>query len=340
MIKLFPAALSLILAPGLLHGGETRSWTMSTFSRLRRVPAEKDAPANSQPLHVDEAVLARALGSVRLVTERKEEPLFDPDEAGDVAKAMAEALSLAGPEEDLVLQSTAKRGRFVIGDSLAVLARVFAGDGGLNLIVQEARRDFMVEYRQETRMPEFDYGSRTVPGSVVLKAPGAQVRRADWLVLPLVENPRIPAAKALPQPAGGPSSVGAFNAPPAEQAPLPAGAPAGTSTNGSPTPSVVFSPTGAYTVQPADRYVVLGATDCRVILPDPGGANANRALIFLVPELCGRLILQCPSGPRLRHALDAFASSGSTCTIAASGTAPRIPSEIICVSDGAAWYCR
>jgi hypothetical protein len=200
MKQLASVALALLLVPGLLQAaGTRRTWMISTFSWIRRVPAEKGAPASGQPMRVEAAALAQALGAVRFVSGSAEEPLFDPAEAADVAKAMAEALALAGPDEDLELLSTAKRGRFALGDSLGVTARIFARDDKLNLIVHDARKDYMVEYRQETRMPEFDYGSRSVAGGVTLKAPGAEVRRADWIVLPLA----APAPVASPQSVAG-----------------------------------------------------------------------------------------------------------------------------------------
>jgi hypothetical protein len=345
MKRLFPVALSLILTPGLLRAEDPHTWMISTFSWVKRVPAEKGAPANGHPLRVEAEVLARALGSVRLVTGSDEEPLFDPAEAEDVAKAMAEALSLAHPDEDLALVSTSKRGRFVLGDSLAVTARVFARDGGLNLIVHDSRRDFMVEYRQETRMPDFVYGSRTVPARVVLKAPGAEARRTDWIVLPLRVGAPALAAKALPmpQPATDGFSLGKLGAAATDQPPLPGGdsAPAGlASAGGASTPSVVFSQGSDYTIQPNDRYVVLSSADSTITVPDPGGSNSSRALVILLPEYSSRLTIQCRSGSKLRHALDAFASPGSTCTFAASGTAPRISASITCVSDGSYWYCK
>jgi hypothetical protein len=232
---------------------------------------------------------------------------------------------MATPDEDLQLLSTAKRGRFVLGDSLAVTGRVFVTDGKLNLIVHDARNDFMVEYRQETRIPDFQYGSRTVPGRVVLKAPGAEVRRTDWIVLPLGEGAPAPAAKVLP----------------VAQPPLPVCVPAGpASADGPGTASVVFSQGSDYTVRPNDRYVVLSSADSRITVPDPGGANSGRALVILLPEFGSRLTIQCRSGSKLRHALDGFATPGSTCTFAASGTAPRIPAAITCVSDGNCWYCK
>jgi hypothetical protein len=325
MKRTFLLALFLILAPGLLRAADTRTWMISTFSWVKRIPAERGAPVNSQPLRVEAAVLERALGSVRLVSGPNEEPLFDPAEASDLAKAMAEALSLARLDEDLQLLSTAKRGRFVLGDSLAVTARVFVEDGKLNLIVHDARKDFMVEYRQETRLPEFEYGSRAAAGGVLLQAPQAEVRRADWIILPLT-----PQAAASPLPAVRPAAeVHASAAPMAQPQPV-----AGS------VPAVAVSPGGSYTVQANDRVIVFSSVDSTLTVPDPGGANANRVLVILVPEYSNRLTIQCSAGSKLKHTLDGFAASGSSCLFAASGTAPHLSGAITCVSDGSHWYCK
>ena len=180
------AALVLLMVPGLLQAAETRQmWQISAFSWIRRSPAEKGASANGQPLQVDPAALAKAMEGIRFVSGSAQEPLFERTEAEKLAKAMAEALSLAGPGEDLELLSTSKRGASFLSTSQAVTARVFAADGKLNLIVHDSRNDFMFQYNLDQMMPRFKYGSRTTAGPVVLKDPEAEFRRTDWIALPV-----------------------------------------------------------------------------------------------------------------------------------------------------------
>ena len=209
-------ALVLLMVPGsspaaAAPSGTRHNWEISPWSWIRRKPAEKGAPANAHPLQVEAATLVQALGTLRLEARGANEPLFDSTEAKDLGKAMAEALSVAEPGEDLELLSTSKRDTGTFGDSLGVTARVFVQAGKLNIIVHDARLEFVRQYYLEFRMPKFEYGSRTTAGTVVLKAAGGvELRRPDWAVLPLVTvapvinpQPGVP----LPAPASAPPAL-------------------------------------------------------------------------------------------------------------------------------------
>ncbi|NTV75495.1 MAG: SHOCT domain-containing protein, partial [Holophaga sp.] len=182
-----------------------RTWDFGILSYVRRTPAEKGAPPNAHPLAVEPAALAQALASVRFANEAKDDPLFTPAEADAMSKAMAEAFAAAGPGEDLVVLSTLKRESGFFAESFGVTARVFATGGRLNLIVHDTRLDFVYAYNLDNRLPPFEYGSRDKAGAAVLKAPGAEARRADWLVLPLAAAkpapaPEVPAVAPAPAP--------------------------------------------------------------------------------------------------------------------------------------------
>ncbi len=218
-----PGALALLLlalAPVLpaapLDGPPSarRLWDLSPFSWVRRARAEKGAPPSSHPLQVEAAALAQALGSVHLVVLGATEPLLSPPEVAGLGKALAEALAVAGPGEDLEVLSTSKREAGLFSSSLGVTARVFVRDGRLNLIVQEARLEFLDQYFRDFQMPVFDYGSRTRPGKTALVARGAERVRPDWVVLPLP----APVA-AAPAPVTAPPPV---TAPAPKPAPAPA----------------------------------------------------------------------------------------------------------------------
>jgi hypothetical protein len=163
-----------------------RSWELSPFSWIKRLPAERGAPSNGHPLRVEAKELVQVLGTLQFVAGAAEEPLFAPAEAAALGKLLAEALAQAEPGEDLVLLSTSKRDTGMFGKSLSVTARIFAQDGKLNLIVHDTRLDFVDLYFIDFRMPTFNHGSRTAAGTVVLKAAGAELRRPDWIVLPLL----------------------------------------------------------------------------------------------------------------------------------------------------------
>lgn len=221
------AALVLLVAGQVAFAAPTsprRSWELTQFTWIKRKPAEKGAPANGHPLRVDPAALARALGSVRFIAGAGEEALFAPAEAEALAKPLAEALSLAEPGEDLELLSTSKRDAGFFGKSLGVTARVFALDGRLNLIVHDSRMDFMDVYVQDFRMPSFVFGSRTAAGSVVLKAASAELRRPDWVVLPLTAAAATAPVVAQP-PAVQPPAVQPLAIQPPATRPRPASTP-------------------------------------------------------------------------------------------------------------------
>ena len=220
-MRLLPAALALMMIPAA-HAAPRRTWDFGILSYVKRTPAEKGAPANAHPLAVEPATLAQALASVRFANGAKDVPLFTPAEADTMSKAMAEAFDAAGPGEDLVVLSTLKRESGFFAESFGVTARVFATGGRLNLIVHDTRLDFVYAYNLDNRLPPLEYGSRDKAGAAVLKAPGAEARRADWLVLPLA----APAAK--PAPVAGIPAVAPAPAPKAAEpvAKAPAAVPA------------------------------------------------------------------------------------------------------------------
>lgn len=185
-----------------------KSWEYAPLSWVRCKPAERDAPPNGQPLRVDTATLARILSQVTVRVGSRDEPLFTPEEAAALGKAMAEALGLAGPDEDLEIISTYKRKQTYFDVPMGVTARVFAQDGKLNLIVREARLDWVYGYHLNYQMPAFTYGSRAKAGSEVLHAPGAESRRPDWLVLSLepAAPVAVPVPAAEPAPAAKPAA--------------------------------------------------------------------------------------------------------------------------------------
>lgn len=210
MRRLLPPLVALVALQSPLGASDTRRlWDFAPFSAIRRSKAERGAPPNGQPLAVAPDALAQLLGAVRFQAGKQDLPLFASAELPALAQALAEALALAGPGEDLELVSTWKRDAGFLGGTAGVTARVFAREGGLNLIVHDARLDFLPGYLLENRLPDFDHGSRTVAGSVVLRAPGASVLRPDWLVLPLpAAAPPAQAGVQLPPQAAAPLAAG------------------------------------------------------------------------------------------------------------------------------------
>lgn len=184
--------------------GQTQ-WKLSQFTWVKRVPAEPGAPGNGHPAQVSGAAILKALGSVLVKVDGRDTPLFEPNELPPLVKALREAFASAQPSEDLVLLSTQRRGGHFLDPSLAVTARLFLEEGVLNVIVHDARLDFMDRYSADRTLPTFVYGSRTATASISLKAEAAIQRRSDWLVLPIPETPVVQAPVPLEaQPAPGP----------------------------------------------------------------------------------------------------------------------------------------
>ncbi len=197
--------LMLALLPGWsAKGAETRKthWKLANFTWVNLVPSEAGAPANDHPAKVSEAVLLKVLGAVQARVEDADTPLFEEKELIPIAKAVQEAFASARPSEDLVLLSTQRRGGHFMDPAQGVTARIFLKGGALNLIVHDARLDFMDRYSADRTLPTFVYGSRTAGGPAVsLKAEGATQLRPDWLALPLT----VPAGPLASAPASAPA---------------------------------------------------------------------------------------------------------------------------------------
>lgn len=203
----------LVLMAALLPGLSVRAadsgrtqWKLANFTWVNRVPAEAGAAANSHPAQVPQAALQKALGAVVAQVDGADTPLFEPKEAAALAKALEEAFAAARPSEDLILLSTQRRGGHFMDPALAVTARLFVKAGALNLIVHDARLDFMDRYSADRTLPTFAYGSRTAGTAVSLKAEGATNLRSDWLALPLAPTTPPPATLPAPAPAPAPAA--------------------------------------------------------------------------------------------------------------------------------------
>ena len=200
--------LLLALAPvaAWTHGADRTEWKLASFTWVMRVPAELGAPANAHPATLTEAALLAALGPVQVAGGARETPLFAKDELAGLTKALQEAFALAKPGEDLVLLSTNRRGGGFLEQPQGITARLFVREGALNLIVHDARLDFLDRYWAENTLPTFVYGSRTAASTATLRAAGATQLRGDWLALPLVAA-LVPTSAAAEPEAVLPESV-------------------------------------------------------------------------------------------------------------------------------------
>jgi hypothetical protein len=67
----------------------------------------------------------------------------------------------------------------------AVTARLFVQDGQLQLIVNDARYEFMNLYIGSRQPPVFTYGSRDRASKAMLRSDASTAKRPDWLTMPV-----------------------------------------------------------------------------------------------------------------------------------------------------------
>jgi hypothetical protein len=201
------ALLALAPIATLASEADQTRWNLSAFTWVKRVPAEPGAPPNAHPAPLGAEALQALLIPVQAKVDGKNIPLFGKDELKDLSKALSEALALAQPGEDLILISTSKHGRGFLNRDEGLTARLFVRDGALNLIVHDARLDFMDRYVMDNLQPTFIYGSRNKASTAMLQAPLATRLRGDWLSFPLAAPVPAPVPAVAAAPAVAPAPI-------------------------------------------------------------------------------------------------------------------------------------
>lgn len=199
-----------------------QQWKLSEFTWVKLVPKEDGAPGNDHPVSLGAEFFTNQLGAIHVAAPAEASPLFAKDELAALRTPLREAFSLARPDEDLLLLSTSRRGASFLVAPNAVTARLFWQGNALQIIVHDARFEFMDRYRTTQVAPIFTFGSRSAAGEVQLQCPGALVQRSDWLAFPLQASPTqtpaapppertaVPAAAPTPEPAAPPARDAAF----------------------------------------------------------------------------------------------------------------------------------
>jgi hypothetical protein len=191
-----------------------RSWTLHEFTQLKLVPRESGAAPNQHPVQIDAETVRRVLGSVRFDGNQGTQSLFAADELAELADPIVEAFANAKPEDDLILLSTSRRGGGILAQPHGVTARLFMQGGALQLIVHDARFEFMNQYIGSRTQPTFTFGSRSKTGSAQLRSTIGTARRSDWLALPTsAASTATTTPAATPAPAANPAPAAALPAP-------------------------------------------------------------------------------------------------------------------------------
>ena len=173
-----------------------KTWRLSEFTAVQIVPREAGSVPNNQPAMLQAEGLRQQLALVRATIDNKPQPLFYGDELKDLVEPIAQALAVAGPDEDIVLLSTSRRGESFLSPPLGMTARMFVQGGNLNFIVHDARRDFVDAYIGTKVPPTFQFGSRGTASRVALQSTSAASKRADWVTIPIAAAAAAPAAVA------------------------------------------------------------------------------------------------------------------------------------------------
>lgn len=187
---------------------------------VRLVPIEPGVPPNSHPFDISEDQLSRLLGSIEVSRAASvgEESVFTFEELATIVPPLTEALSKAGPNQDITFAVAGHRGMFGrFSPESITTGRLFVRDDTLNLIfgLMQARLD----------IGELDYTGvdpKVIPGSRSEDAgddvwqidPGLgrlRQARGDWVVFnraaipapapePTRATPSAPAPRAQPDP--------------------------------------------------------------------------------------------------------------------------------------------
>lgn len=185
--------------PPLPRKNTRQQWKLADFTWVKHSRREAGSPDNAHPAKVEAERLRQVLASIQV--ENPKGNLFATEEIGYLVTPIQEALALAEANEDLVLLSTHRRGGNFLNTPYGLTARIFVQEGRLNLIVHDARLDFMDQYRTTQILPTFVYGSRTTAGNPVLSAPEGKSHRKDWLSFNLEGAPKAAATEvAAPAP--------------------------------------------------------------------------------------------------------------------------------------------
>jgi hypothetical protein len=190
-------------------------WQLREFSRIELTAREAGAEPNQHPATVSADALRQQLAQVQFTGRNGAQALFSADELGDLVEPLAQALGRAGPGDDVLLLSSARRAGDIFVSPMAVTARLFVQAGRLQFIVHDARYEFYDVYRGTQAPPRFSFGSRGATGAVSVHSAGATNARADWLAIPLQAQTPVSVS-------GAPAAAAPAPAPAPEPAPAPA----------------------------------------------------------------------------------------------------------------------
>jgi len=222
LLLLFSAVLPLAAA-----AAPRQEWKVASFTWVKLLPREAGSAPNDQPAALTAVDLRDRLAEVRYVSTGGSVPLLDPKELSTLLEPLVQAFAAAGPDQDLQVLTTYKREGTFFQTAKAATLRLFHQGGAVQVIIHDARKEFLSDYVNSGTKPNFTFGSRTVPGEVEIRCAGAVSLRPDWLRFPDPAAAPVSGQAAAPPaaaPAPGPAAIAPAPAP-AATAPAEAGEP-------------------------------------------------------------------------------------------------------------------
>jgi hypothetical protein len=221
-----------LLAQGQSTGTASRQrlWAIHEFTRIELVAREPGAEPNQHPATLQPEGLRQQLAQIQVLGGNGPQPLFGSDELGELVLPLTQALERAGPGDDVLLLSSARRAGALFLSPTAVTARLFVQGGQLQFIVRDTRLEFYDTYRGTHVAPRFGFGSRKAAGGASVQSAAATSTRADWLAIPLqgaapvnaAAVPAVPTTPAAPAAPAVPAAIAPAAVAPAVAAPPPA----------------------------------------------------------------------------------------------------------------------
>jgi len=184
-------------SPATGASAKQRSWAIHEFTRIELVPREPGSEPNQHPATLQAEALRQQLAQVQSVGRNGAQALFTAEELGELVLPLTEALGRAGPDNDVLLLSSARRAGDIFMSPTAVTARLFVQGGRLQFIVHDSRFEFFDAYRGTQVAPRFSFGSRSSAGGAIVQSTSAANSRPDWLAIPLQAAAPVSAPAAI-----------------------------------------------------------------------------------------------------------------------------------------------
>lgn len=165
------------------------------FKNMLLVKREAGSQPNQHPATITPEELGRLLKPLTVrYGKDKPEPLFSDDQPTELttfATWLSDALTAAGPDQDIVFHLPQTRGLWLLTEKMMLSGRAFVVDGKLNIIVAHVREGYEGQWVRAGVLRKFKPATRATKvledRELVARPPVtlAQPGRGDWVQLDL-----------------------------------------------------------------------------------------------------------------------------------------------------------